>query len=78
MDKRIKISYIILASVFTIAFILMGAFLFSSSYLRLGESFVDFFYSVKYYFFEVIGKEITFNTPVTEPSSSAAPASSAD
>lgn len=68
MDKRIKISYIILASVFTIAFILIGAFLFSSSYLRLGESFVDFFYSVKYYFFEVIGKEITFNTPVTEPS----------
>ena len=49
MDKR-RISYIVLAVVFTIAFVLIGAFIFSSSYLRLGETFVDLWHSIKFYF----------------------------
>ena len=59
MDKR-RISYIVLAVVFTIAFVLIGAFIFSSSYLRLGETFVDFWHSIKFYFcelFEIIQQE---------------------
>ena len=67
MDKR-RISYIVLAVVFTIAFVLIGAFIFSSSYLRLGETFVDLWHSIKFYFCELFEIETDFDVSVILPS----------
>ena len=67
MDKR-RISYIVLAVVFTIAFVLIGAFIFSSSYLRLGETFVDLWHSIKFYFCELFEIETDGYVPVINPS----------
>ena len=67
MDKR-RISYIVLVVVFTIAFVLIGAFIFSSSYLRLGETFVDLWHSIKFYFCELFEIETDFDVSVILPS----------
>ena len=49
MSRR-RISYIVLSSLISLAFILLGIFVFKDSYLRLIEAFRDLWVSIKYYF----------------------------
>ena len=50
-----RVLNIILTVVLTIGFILLGVFVFRSSYIRLGYAFKDFGLSVGYYFCEMFG-----------------------
>ena len=52
-----RVLNIILTVLLTIGFILLGAFVFRSSYIRLGYAFKDFGLSVAYYFCEMFGNK---------------------
>ena len=68
MSKRLKATYISLSVVITIGFILIGAFLFPESYVRIGEGFVDFGHSIAYYFKEIFGIKSNVHLSVLEMS----------
>ena len=53
--RRNKVLNITLTIVLSIAFILLGIFVFSKSYLRLFETLVDLWNSIKIYFLEIFG-----------------------
>ena len=50
MESRRKKIYIALTVLLSLAFVALAVFVFRTSYLRLGEAFVDFGKSMKYYF----------------------------
>lgn len=56
MSKKHKY-YFALSVAITTSFVLLGVIVFSKSYLRLGETFVDLWNSIKYYFCEIFGIE---------------------
>ncbi len=56
MSKKYK-SYYAISVAITASFVLLGIFVFSKSYLRLGEAFADLWNSAKYYFCEIFGVE---------------------
>lgn len=58
MPKKHKYYYCLSIAI-TLSFILLGAFVFNKSYLRLGEAFTDLFSSAKYYFCEISSIEHT-------------------
>lgn len=58
MDRRLRIANIIVTVILIIGFILLGAFVFQKSYIRIYESLSSLFESVKYYFCTIIGKPI--------------------
>lgn len=60
--------YIILTALISVAFVLLGVFVFSSSYLRFGESCVEFGLSVAFYFCEIFGIAHTIVPRVNSPS----------
>lgn len=68
MERKHMIVYGVLAGLLTACFVLLGAFLFSNSYLRLGETFVDLFNSVKFYFCEIFDISTPVDVSVTMPS----------
>ena len=68
MDKR-KVFNICLSVLITAAFILLGVFVFESSYLRFGETAKDFGLSVGYYFCTLFGLDHDIAPSVTEYSS---------
>ena len=68
MNKR-RVFNICLSVLITAAFILLGVFVFSDSYLRFGESAKDFGLSVGYYFCTLFGIEHNIVPSVTEYSS---------
>lgn len=49
--------FAVLSVLLTIALILLAAFVFPKSYLRLNEGFIDLFSSIKFYFLELVGIE---------------------
>ena len=51
--RRLRTFNIILTVMLSICFVLLGVFVFSKSYLRLFESFVDLWNSIKFYFLEL-------------------------
>lgn len=67
--NRHKTFNIWLTVVITAAFVLLGVFVFGSSYLRFGESAKDFGLSVGYYFCTLFGLERNIVPSVTEYSS---------
>ena len=58
MDRRLRIANIIVTVILIIGFILLGAFVFQKSYIRIYESLSSLFESVKYYFCTIIGKPV--------------------
>lgn len=56
----------VLAIAVLIASAVAGAFPFRTAYIRLVSSFVDLFYSLKYYFFYLFDIDINFNVPVIQ------------
>ncbi len=56
MSKKYKCYYALSVAI-TAGFVLLGIFVFTKSYLRLGEAFVDLWNSAKYYFCEIFGIE---------------------
>ena len=53
--KRYKYIHITLTVVLSVGYVLLGIFVFSKSYLRLGETMVDLWNSIKIYFCEIFG-----------------------
>ena len=68
MNRR-RVFNICLSVFITAAFVLLGVFVFSDSYLRFGESAKDFGLSVGYYFCTLFGIEHNIVPSVTEYSS---------
>ena len=48
--KKKNIKFIVLSILITISFGVIGYFIYKNSYLRISESLIDLFYSIKYYF----------------------------
>lgn len=67
--KRRIIFDICLTALITTGFVLLGAFVFRNSYLRIIECFSDLFVSVKFYFCEIFGIEHSTAPTVNEMSS---------
>lgn len=57
---------IIITAVFFIGMVLLGVFVFGSSYLRVWESICDLGSSARYYFCELFGVEHSFTATVKE------------
>ena len=55
--RRSQTINIVLSVVLTALFIILGVFCFYTSYLRFGESMVDLWQSMKFYFYEIFGIE---------------------
>ena len=53
--RRYKVLNITLTVTLSVAFVLLGIFMFNKSYLRLAETFVDLWNSIKIYFLEIFG-----------------------
>ncbi len=68
MEKRIKELNISITVALTVIFALLGYLYFCSSYIRLGEGFVDLWNSIKFYLGSIFGFNISATITVTEPS----------
>ena len=68
--KRYKYIHITLTVVLSVGYVLLGIFVFSKSYLRLGETMVDLWNSIKIYFCEIFGINHSI-TPTVEDLSKA-------
>ncbi len=56
MTKK-RIAFISITAILTVSFVLLGVFVFRSSYIRLGETFCNLWNSIKFYFCEMFGFE---------------------
>lgn len=65
MRRAVNITVSMLVS---LAFVLLGVFVFSSSYLRFGETLTEFGRSIAYYFCEIFGIEHNIEPNVNAPS----------
>lgn len=65
MRRAVNITVTVLIS---IAFVLLGVFVFPSSYLRFGETCADFGTSIAFYFCEIFGIKHNIAPSVNEPS----------
>lgn len=65
MRRAVNITVSVLISV---AFVLLGVFVFSSSYLRFGETLTEFGQSIAFYFCEIFGIEHGIIPSVNVPS----------
>ena len=63
MSRRFNIAVTVIIS---LAFVVLGIFVFGQSYVRFAESCRDFGLSVAYYFCELIGIDYSFTPTVTE------------
>ena len=63
MNRRFNIAVTVIIS---LAFLVLGVFVFGQSYVRFAESCRDFGLSVAYYFCELIGIDYSFTPTVTE------------
>ena len=63
MNRRFNIAVTVIIS---LAFVVLGIFVFGQSYVRFAESCRDFGLSVAYYFCELIGIDYSFTPTVTE------------
>lgn len=60
MSKK-NIAYIVISVLVTIAFILLAALVFKTSYIRIFESLTDLIHSIKYYFCKLFGIDAELN-----------------
>ena len=63
MNRRFNIA---VTAIISLAFVVLGIFVFGQSYVRFAESCRDFGLSVAYYFCELIGIDYSFTPTVTE------------
>ena len=60
MSKK-NIAYTVISVLVTIAFILLAALVFKTSYIRIFESLTDLIHSIKYYFCKLFGIDAELN-----------------
>ena len=65
-ERTLKRINICLTIAISIGFILLGIFVFRSSYIRVWEAILDFWRSIKYYFCCLLNIEVTANPTVSE------------
>ena len=63
MSRRFNIA---VTAIISLAFVVLGIFVFGQSYVRFAESCRDFGLSVAYYFCELVGIDYSFTPTVTE------------
>ena len=67
MSKK-NIAYIVISVLVTIAFILLAALVFKTSYIRIFESLTDLIHSIKYYFCKLFGIDAELNPSILDSS----------
>ena len=67
MSKK-NIAYIVISVLVTIAFILLAALVFKTSYIRIFESLTDLIHSIKYYFCKLFGIDAELNPSILDGS----------
>ena len=67
MSKK-NIAYIVISVLVTIAFILLAALVFKTSYIRIFESLIDLIHSIKYYFCKLFGIDAELNPSILDGS----------
>ena len=63
MSKK-NIAYIVISVLVTIAFIVLAALVFKTSYIRIFESLTDLIHSIKYYFCKLFGIDAELNPSI--------------
>ena len=67
MSKK-NIAYIVISVLVSIAFILLAALVFKTSYIRIFESLTDLIHSIKYYFCKLFGIDAELNPSILDGS----------